>query len=195
MRAAQGVKYERPLPVQPPAYKPRSDACMRTHPCTFGHQSALLRRYYERGCPMELTLRRIFSHVMAHHIPGERTQAGRVLLALAGGYPVPTAKLIQILEVDPRSAIQCLRSESGGFWLIKNINKDKGRGLYQLSPLHLTGKPLDDAEARAIRRRELACDSKNLALREALRLPSALERYEEAMQTEFKFTDTRGGTA
>lgn len=187
MRAAQGVKYERPLPVQPPAYKPRSDACMRTHPCTFGRQSALLRRYYERGCPMELTLRRIFSHAMAHDIPGERTQAGRVLLALAGGYPVPTAKLIQILEVDPRSAIQSLRSKSGGFWLIKNLNKDKGRGLYQLSPLHLTGKPLDDAEARAIRRRELACDSKNLALRESLRLPGAMERWQEVMQEELRF--------
>ena len=136
---------------------------------------------------MELTLKIIFRHVSSYYLPGELTQAGKVLLALAGGYPVSTAELTRLLGVDPRSAIQALRSESGGFWLIRNLNKDKGRGLYQLSPLHLTGKPLDDAEARAIRMRELACDSKDLALRESRRLPSALERYQEAMQKEFKF--------
>ena len=46
---------------------------------------------------------------------------------------------------------------------------------------------LDDAKARAIRYRELASDSKDLAFRETQRLPRAMERYQEAMQREFKF--------
>jgi len=142
---------------------------------------------------MELRLCLIFSHVGSDYLPGDLTQAGKVLLALAGGYPVSTQELIRILDVDPRSAIQTLRSARGGYWLIRNLNKDKGRGLYQLSALHLSGSPLDDAEARAIRYRELACDSKDLAFREAQRLPRAMERYQEAMQTEFKFNDPRSG--
>jgi hypothetical protein len=108
-------------------------------------------------------------------------------LALAGGYPVSTQELTRILGVDPRSAIQTLRSDRGGHWLIRNLNKDKGRGLYQLSALHLSGSPLDDAEARAIRRRKLASDSKDLALRESLRLPGAMERWQEVMQEELRF--------
>lgn len=136
---------------------------------------------------MELRLSVIFRHVRSDYLPGDLTQAGKVLLALAGGYPVPTKELIQILEVDPRSAIQTLRSARGGYWLIRNLNKDKGRGLYQLSALHLSGNPLDDAEARAIRRRELASDSKDLALRESLRLPGAMERWQEVMQEELRF--------
>ena len=141
---------------------------------------------------MELKLQIIFRHVSSHYLPGELTQAGKVLLALSGGYPVSTAELIRILEVDPRSAIQALRSKRGGFWFIRNLNKDKGRGLYQLSPLHLTGKPLDDAEARAIRYRELATDSKDLAIREAMRVHLAIERYQAAMQREFKFNNPDG---
>lgn len=136
---------------------------------------------------MELTLQIIFRHVSSYYLPGELTQAGKVLLALAGGDPVSTAELTRILDVDPRSAIQALRSGSYGYWLIINRRKGSGRGLYQLSPLHLTGKPLDDAEARAMRYRELASDSKDLAFREVQRLPRAMERYQEAMQREFKF--------
>ncbi|GAA6145840.1 hypothetical protein [Thalassolituus maritimus] len=136
---------------------------------------------------MELRLSVIFRHVSSDYLPGDLTQAGKVLLALAGGDPVSTMELIRILEADPRSAFQALRNESCGYWLINNLNKNKGRGLYQLSTLHLSGNPLDDAKARAIQKRELATYSKDLALSESLRLPGAMERLQEVMQEELRF--------
>lgn len=120
-------------------------------------------------------------HVPREFLPRLGTQAYQVLNLLSDGLVHPYSDLLDLLAYDPRSPLQELRGEKGGFWMISRLSGDPSskRGAYQLDSRHLSGCKLDDSQARQERKRQFLEDSKTQAEREAARLPNAIGRLSE----------------
>jgi|SaaInlV_165m_DNA_2_1040747.scaffolds.fasta_scaffold25839_3 hypothetical protein len=117
-------------------------------------------------------------HVCTHHIPPVNTQAYKALRLLSNNNECTTYELYLELGSDPRSALQALKRQTYGYWLIHNIGRKKG--VYKLDPRHLNGSQDSDKEARLERYKEWADRSKVQSERETLRYQSALLIQSEA---------------
>jgi len=127
-------------------------------------------------------------HIQSAHIPAMGTQARKVLELLSDGLSHPKKDLINILEDDPRSALQALRGKQYGFWLIHNIGDKKG--VYLLDERHMSGDKDDDISARIKSEIQFRERSTELAQRESNRLPKALleeVRTKSRLQQSFDF--------
>jgi hypothetical protein len=130
-----------------------------------------------------MSLLSLLPHVDPSYLPLELTQAGQMLRTIANSGTYSTKQLcIALGGSDPRSARQALTNSTYGYWNIINKTARRGMAIYQLDPRHLTGSPLDDANARAEAKRRLLKCSKDLAESETRRQPIALERYETFIQ-------------
>jgi hypothetical protein len=119
----------------------------------------------------------LFKGVQSNFIPPKGSDEYIVLIALAK-CQCSTKKLIQILEKDPRSALQRLKNGDFGYWNIPNTGRKGGN--YQLDPRHLSGDSTLDGRARDERRIELYSIQKDNDLQAVKRQPKSTERWKDA---------------
>ncbi|MBV1911964.1 MAG: hypothetical protein KUG78_21925 [Kangiellaceae bacterium] len=121
-------------------------------------------------------------------MPAINTLAYKLLAILADGLPHPKKDLMSVIGDDPRSALQVLRGEAHGFWLIHNIGSPKG--VYQLARRHLSGNRELDIQARTQRELAYLQATRRKAEMETERLPRAIKQEVEAklrIQQSFSF--------
>ncbi len=121
-------------------------------------------------------------------MPAINTLAYKLLAILADGLPHPKKDLMSVIGDDPRSALQALRGESHGFWLIHNTGSPKG--IYQLAQRHLSGNRDLDIQARTQRELAYLQETRRKAEMETIRLPRAIQLETEAIlrvQQSFSF--------
>ncbi|MBH0028182.1 MULTISPECIES: hypothetical protein [unclassified Pseudoalteromonas] len=128
-------------------------------------------------------------------IPKQHHAAYKLLKALANVYPHNRDELAinTGLGETLRSALQRLRGESGGYWLIHSRKiEGSNKTLLQLDPRHLTGDKEQDRAARRERRKELGIESYKQAVQGRKREPKAFTEMTVANKEYFK---SLGGAA
>jgi hypothetical protein len=137
-----------------------------------------------------ITLEFTFNHVPFDHMPKTGTAAYTLLSILSNGALHKRASLIRhpILGESMRSALQRLKSDAHGCWLIHSvpIEGTNTTGL-QLDPRHLEGCAELDAQARRERRKTFKAKSKVDATRGRHREPKAIRELQQANNEYFKF--------
>lgn len=122
-------------------------------------------------------------------IPKQHLAAYKLLKALANVYPHNRDSLAISTGLGEtlRSALQWLRGESGGYWLIHSRKiEGSNKTLLQLDPRHLTGDIEQDRAARRERRKELGIESYKQAVQGRRREPKAFAEMTEANKEYFK---------
>jgi len=136
-----------------------------------------------------------FIYLPHGYIPSIGTQAYKLLSVLSDCLPHPKRELLLALEDDPRSALQILRGECCGFWLIHNLGDSKG--IYQLDYRHLSGSFDSDQEARSLAAVNYWQRSKLKSEQGVCNLAEVTRKLEEARggaeaQLAFGFVDKKG---
>ncbi len=131
-------------------------------------------------------------YLPSQYMPSINTLSYKLLAVLADGEEHPKQELMNALEDDPRSALQSLRGESHGFWLIHN--KGNPKGIYQLDNRHLFGERKIDYEARKQAEIEFRERSRKQAEQGTNRLSRAIEAEtlaKSSMQNSFNFSNKK----
>ena len=113
------------------------------------------------------------TYLPSQYFPAPNTQARKALMIVADGLSHPKADFFQELGDDPRSALQALRGDAYGFWLIHNLGDKKG--IYQLDSRHLSSNRGLDQQARIQAEIEYTERSRKKSEQGAKHLPKALE--------------------
>ena len=139
-----------------------------------------------------------FTHLTSQYIPPVGSAPYQLLTILSDGKPHTKQELLYALGDDPRSPLQWLGKEGGGFWKIDNLSVLGQKGVYQLDERHLLGNRDQDEAARKERRVILLKRSLKQAKRESNRLSKALEAMRNAQpeeQQRFIFDEKEAPTA
>jgi len=134
------------------------------------------------------TLTRLYPLAPSEAIPTFKAKVPYLMLPMFGdGKPVTREALTERFGESWRSALQSLRGDRFGYWLIHSIKTDNSKTtLLQLDPRHLSGDAKQDAAARLERRKQL----KNVSYKEAQqgwkRMPKAHTAMLEADKAYFK---------
>ncbi|WP_417553015.1 hypothetical protein [Marinomonas fungiae] len=134
------------------------------------------------------TLTQSFPKAPLEAIPTSKHKGSNITLkVLSDGKEHHRDELTQLLGETWRSALQSLRGDRFGYWLIHSIKAENSKTtLLQIDPRHLSGCPKQDAAARLERRKQL----KNVSYKEAQqgwkRMPKAHTAMLEADKAYFK---------
>lgn len=120
------------------------------------------------------------------YIPKPNTQAYQLLLLLLERDQVPEAELTRLFNGRQRSPLQTLGGDRF-YWKVINHRNNKGVIFARsLDPRHKTGSKLDDAKARAERKKAYKEDSHKQATQGRLREPKAFNQSITAKQELFE---------
>lgn len=119
-----------------------------------------------------------FLYLSNKYMPAINSLSYKLLNILADGNSHSTKELTLSIECDPRSALQALKGERHGYWLIHNIGGFKG--IYQLDKRHLSADREQDRQARTRRELEFLTCTRRKAETETIRLPKAIQQETEA---------------
>ena len=131
----------------------------------------------------------IFKVAPLETIPTQNVSAYKLLQALLDGKAHERDDLVLNtgLGETMRSALQQLKSKSGGYWLIHSVKiEGSNKTLLQLDFRHLSSDVEQDRAARRERRKELGKESYKQAVHGRKREPKAFTEMTEANKEYFK---------
>jgi hypothetical protein len=134
-------------------------------------------------------LTEIFEAAPLEAIPKQNVSAYKLLKALSDckAYQRDDLALSTGLGETMRSALQQLKSKSGGYWLIHSVKiEGSNKTLLQLDPRHLSDDTEQDRAARRERRKELGKESYKQAVHGRKREPKAFTEMTKANKEYFK---------